>query len=104
MNNRATLMTLGLVVWVSAAATTWATDIYVDTGAPGGNNGTSWLNAYHYLQNALAVAQPGDTIKVAQPGNRAGHQRPVCNIHDAVGGVHPGWICRIRDGSLLAVG
>jgi hypothetical protein len=27
---------------------------YVDANAPGANNGSSWLNAYHYLQDALA--------------------------------------------------
>jgi hypothetical protein len=27
---------------------------YVDVNAPGANNGSSWLNAYHYLQDALA--------------------------------------------------
>jgi len=66
MTTRANLRTLGLVVWVCTAATTWARDIYVDTDAPGANNGTSWLNAYHYLQDALAVARPGNIIKVAQ--------------------------------------
>jgi|GEM_PF-1533643 len=66
MNTRANLRILGLVVWMSATAPTWATDICVDAGSPGANNGTSWLNAYHYLQDALAAAQPGDTIKVAQ--------------------------------------
>ena len=40
--------------------------IYVDDSAPGANNGTSWFNAYHFLQDALAVAQEGDWIYVAQ--------------------------------------
>ena len=44
----------------------WAIDIYVDSDAPGPYLGTSWTNAYAYLQDALAVAQYGDTIKVAQ--------------------------------------
>lgn len=43
-----------------------AVDIYVDSDAPGGNNGSNWVNAYRYLQDALQVAQPGDVIKVGQ--------------------------------------
>ena len=41
--------------------------IYVDADATGGaNNGTSWSDAYLYLQDALAVAVFGDYIFVAQ--------------------------------------
>ena len=40
--------------------------IYVDDNAPGANNGTSWFNAYNFLQDALAVAQQGDALYVAQ--------------------------------------
>lgn len=42
------------------------TVIYVDDSADGNNNGTSWENAYKYLQDALVVAVDGDEIKVAQ--------------------------------------
>jgi len=40
--------------------------IYVDADAAGANNGSSWLNAYKYLQDALAAASTGDQILVAQ--------------------------------------
>ena len=40
--------------------------IYVDAHAPGANNGVSWLDAFNYLQDALAIAQSGDEIRVAQ--------------------------------------
>jgi len=40
--------------------------IYVDDDAVGANNGSSWTDAYNYLQDALAVALEGDEIRVAQ--------------------------------------
>ena len=42
--------------------------IYVDANAPGGNTGTSWENAYNYLQDALDTAQNCDCneVRVAQ--------------------------------------
>ncbi len=39
--------------------------IYVDDDAPLGGNGTNWDMAFKYLQDALFVAQRGDTIHVA---------------------------------------
>jgi hypothetical protein len=38
---------------------------YVDDDAPAGGDGSSWYRAYRYLQDALAVAVPGDEIRVA---------------------------------------
>ncbi len=39
--------------------------IYVNSNATGNNNGTSWINAFSNLQNALSVSMPGDEIWVA---------------------------------------
>ena len=40
--------------------------VYVDAGARGKNDGTSWASALVYLQDALAKALPGDTLRVAE--------------------------------------
>jgi predicted outer membrane repeat protein len=40
--------------------------IYVDTDAPRANDGTSWENAYFYLQDGLMFAVADDEIRVAQ--------------------------------------
>jgi hypothetical protein len=50
--------------------------IYVDDSAPpppaGANDGSSWENAFLDLQDALAVAQSGDEVRVAQGLYRPG--------------------------------
>jgi predicted outer membrane repeat protein len=40
--------------------------IYVDDDAGGANDGSTWQDAYKYLQDALAAAKSGDEIRVAQ--------------------------------------
>jgi len=41
-------------------------DLYVDADAAGANNGSSWADAFNYLQDALTAASRGDEIWVAQ--------------------------------------
>ncbi|MBN2268983.1 MAG: hypothetical protein JXN61_00115, partial [Sedimentisphaerales bacterium] len=40
--------------------------VYVDKDATGANNGSTWADAYNYLQDALMFAAPGDEIRVAE--------------------------------------
>lgn len=44
----------------------YAPIIFVDAAAAGNNDGSSWLDAYVYLQDALADANFGDQIRVAE--------------------------------------
>ena len=54
-------------ILLAMACTSFAGQIiYVDIDANGLNNGSSWTDAYNYLQDAIATATVGDEILVAQ--------------------------------------
>jgi len=58
------LCLLFLLGTVSAATTEQV--IYVDDDAVGANDGSSWIDAFSDLQDAIAVALAGDEIRVAE--------------------------------------
>jgi predicted outer membrane repeat protein len=55
-----------LFLLTAVSATAHANIIYVDDDAAGSNDGSSWTDAYRYLQDALSAANDGDEIRVAQ--------------------------------------
>lgn len=62
------------------ACTAVGRTIFVDANAPGANDGSSWANAYNYLQDGLAAASSGDEVWVAQ-----GVYKPDANSADPNG-------------------
>ena len=55
-----------LTFFLVFVSTVSAKIIYVDDNASGANDGSSWADAYNFLQDALADADDGDEIRVAQ--------------------------------------
>ena len=82
---------------------------YVDAAARGGNNGTSWTNAFTQLQSALDVAVAGEEIRVAQGrylptlGRVAGDNRSRSFVLKAgvrILGGHGGLLNKVRNPAL----
>jgi hypothetical protein len=75
---------------IAMATAALADVIYVDDSAPppptGANDGSNWENAFIDLQDALAAAQSGDEIRVAQgvykPASAGGPRTATFNLMD----------------------
>ena len=65
------MCTPSLFVAVLFASTAQAAVLFVDDDAPDGGDGQRWTTAFRDLQDALAVAEPGDEAWMA-----AGTYRP----------------------------
>jgi len=92
-----------LLILLGTACTALAGKIvYVDDDANGLNNGTSWLNAYKYLQDALANANSASKpieIRVAQ-----GIYKPDRNLAHPNGNVNSSASFRLINGVTLKGG
>lgn len=86
---QASLTFLFAVVSTSSRADT----VYVDDDAPLGGDGTSWASAFLYLQDALAIAAPGDEIRVAR-----GNYKPDQTV---ISGTITDWA---ESGPVIAIG
>jgi hypothetical protein len=53
------------IYYFASAGVGFPETIYVDSDATGANDGSSWEDAFNYLQNALSAARNGDEIRVA---------------------------------------
>jgi surface protein len=71
---------LSLILLAGVVSMAVGETIYVDGSASGSDDGSSWADAYNYLQDALAVAESGDQILVA-----AGIYKPDEDIANPTG-------------------
>ena len=61
------LSIVGVTLVVRITTTFGGIEIHVDDTATGPvHDGSSWCSAFLYLQDAIAIAETGDTIRVAQ--------------------------------------
>jgi len=65
MNEKVKILAMVLMALVVVSTAT-GDIIYVDDNANGANDGSSWADAFNYLQDALAAAWSGDEIRVAE--------------------------------------
>ncbi len=70
--------------------------IYVNGNATGFNNGSSWSNAYKYLQDALAASMSGDQLWVTQ-----GTYKPDCSTSQPTGSGNPAASFKFKKGIAL---